>query len=44
MEIYCIRHGQTVANVENIKGLSDTVLTKPGIEQAEELVSHLNKE
>jgi len=44
MDIYCIRHGQTVANVENIKGLSDTVLTKPGIEQAEELVSHLNKE
>ena len=41
MKVYCIRHGQTVANVRDIKGEPDTVLTPHGEEQAHTLASEL---
>jgi len=34
MDVLCIRHGQTVANLGDIHGLPDTLLTPKGKEQA----------
>lgn len=44
MDVYCIRHGQTVANVQDIKGVPDTVLTPQGEEQARTLASGLSRD
>lgn len=44
MEVLCIRHGQTVANLDGIHGLPDTLLTPKGKKQAEDLAAGMERD